>query len=179
MIVVAIIGLLSAIAIPNFVKFQARSKQSEVKAGMRAIFTSQKAYYQEHTTFTNYAAAVGFAPERGNRYSYDLGGGQLSDRSTSVETTYVTENGIGADTFKYGSSDSFSASMPSSVVATVNVGNTGNFTATAAGNVDNDNDIDQWSISSLSRSSGTSTVLTACTAGNNPAGEACNDFDDV
>jgi len=39
MIVVAIIGILAAIAIPNFLKFQAKSKQSEAKSNLGAIFT--------------------------------------------------------------------------------------------------------------------------------------------
>src|SRR5689334_2957683 len=47
MIVVAIIGILAAIAIPNFIKFQAQSKQSEAKANLKAIFTAQKAFFQE------------------------------------------------------------------------------------------------------------------------------------
>ena len=37
MIVVAIIGILAAIAIPNFIKFQAKSKQSEAKTNLKAI----------------------------------------------------------------------------------------------------------------------------------------------
>ncbi len=41
MIVVAIIGILAAIAIPNFLKFQAKSKQSEAKSNLGAIFTGQ------------------------------------------------------------------------------------------------------------------------------------------
>ena len=70
MIVVAIIGILAAIAIPNFIKFQARSKQSEAKANMKAMFTAEKAFFQEKDRFSSYVGEVGFAPERNNRYSY-------------------------------------------------------------------------------------------------------------
>ena len=45
MIVVAIIGILAAIAIPNFVKFQAKGKQSEANAQLKAIFSAQKANF--------------------------------------------------------------------------------------------------------------------------------------
>src|SRR5437773_1453977 len=72
MIVVAIIGILAAIAIPNFIKFQARSKQSEAKANLKAMFTAEKAFYQEKDRFSSYVAEVGFAPERNNRYNYAL-----------------------------------------------------------------------------------------------------------
>ncbi|WP_414645174.1 type IV pilin protein, partial [Candidatus Deferrimicrobium sp.] len=40
MIVVAIIGILAAIAIPNFLRFQAKSKQSEAKTNLGGIFTA-------------------------------------------------------------------------------------------------------------------------------------------
>ena len=47
MIVVAIIGILAAIAIPNFVKFQCRSKQSEAKGNIKALYTSMESYRAE------------------------------------------------------------------------------------------------------------------------------------
>src|SRR5205823_14551332 len=75
MIVVAIIGILAAIAIPNFIKFQARSKQSEAKANTKAIFTAQKAFFQEKDRFSSLTGEVGFEPERNNRYAYYLGNG--------------------------------------------------------------------------------------------------------
>ena len=37
MIAVAIIGILAAIAIPNFMKFQAKSKQSEAKGNLKGF----------------------------------------------------------------------------------------------------------------------------------------------
>jgi type IV pilus assembly protein PilA len=43
MIVVAIIGILAAIAIPNFLRYQLRSKASERKMNVEAIFKSEEA----------------------------------------------------------------------------------------------------------------------------------------
>ena len=41
MIVVAIIGILAAIAIPNFLQYQMKSRQSEAKTNLMAIKTSE------------------------------------------------------------------------------------------------------------------------------------------
>src|SRR5579864_7155580 len=86
MIVVAIIGILAAIAIPNFIKFQARSKQSEAKANLKAMFTAEKAYLQEKDSYNLFSNVVGFSPERNNRYAYfmDPTGGALEPRTTDV-----------------------------------------------------------------------------------------------
>jgi type IV pilus assembly protein PilA len=46
MIVVAIIGILAAIAIPNFMRYQLRSKASERKTNLTAIFKSEEALRQ-------------------------------------------------------------------------------------------------------------------------------------
>src|SRR5256885_499877 len=82
MIVVAIIAILASIAIPNFLKFQARAKQSEAKANLKAIFTAQKAFFQEKDRFSTMTGEVGFEPERNNRYAYFLDqAGTLQDRS--------------------------------------------------------------------------------------------------
>ena len=70
MIVVAIIGILAAIAIPNFIKFQARAKQAEAKSNLRTWFTAQRARMQEKSEYSEDLGSVGFSPERGNRYAY-------------------------------------------------------------------------------------------------------------
>jgi type IV pilus assembly protein PilA len=51
MIVVAIIGILAAIAIPNFVAMQYRAKRSEVPSNVDGIKTAQLAYDAAFDTF--------------------------------------------------------------------------------------------------------------------------------
>ena len=58
MIVVAIIGILAAIAIPNFLQFQLRSKTGEAKVNIAAIRTAEEGYFAEFNTFV--AQAAGF-----------------------------------------------------------------------------------------------------------------------
>src|SRR5918911_1892976 len=99
MIVVAIIGILAAIAIPNFIKFQARSKQSEAKANLKAVFTAQKAFFQEKDRFSSLIGEIGFSPERNNRYAYYLASGAtLEDRSGVTSTTPADAVGVSVDT---------------------------------------------------------------------------------
>jgi type IV pilus assembly protein PilA len=55
MIVVAIIGILAAIAIPNFLRFQLKAKSSEGKTNLAAIRTAEQSYYSE---FGRYVSAT-------------------------------------------------------------------------------------------------------------------------
>ena len=65
MIVVAIIGILAAIAIPNFLMFQLRSKTSEAKTNLAAIRTAEEGYYAEFGTYVIAAGAGGnFTPNK-------------------------------------------------------------------------------------------------------------------
>jgi prepilin-type N-terminal cleavage/methylation domain-containing protein len=48
MIVVAMIGILAAIAIPSFRNYQLTSKRSEGFANLASLATAQKTYYAEH-----------------------------------------------------------------------------------------------------------------------------------
>jgi type IV pilus assembly protein PilA len=47
MIVVAIIGILAAIAIPNFLRFQLKAKSAEGKTNLAAIRTAEESYFAE------------------------------------------------------------------------------------------------------------------------------------
>jgi prepilin-type N-terminal cleavage/methylation domain-containing protein len=57
MIVVAIIGLLSTIAIPQFNRYQNRAKASEALTNLGAIVTAQRSYFTEKGVYVHAANA--------------------------------------------------------------------------------------------------------------------------
>jgi type IV pilus assembly protein PilA len=111
MIVVAIIGILAAIAIPNFIRFQARSKQSEAKTNLKAIFTGQRSRFGERDRYSSLIAEIGFAPERGNRFLYDMGpvaggfaacGAGVLEPRAAATIAAASYTGVAADVLRYG-----------------------------------------------------------------------------
>jgi type IV pilus assembly protein PilA len=187
MIVVAIIGILAAIAIPNFIKFQARSKQSEAKANLKAMFTAEKAYIQEKDAYNTLINIVGFAPERNNRYAYFLSNtGTLQDRSGSTITSAATDQAIAVDTFRYAGTLGYAkGSCGSGPNSNGDAGVSGttpgpfDFTGLARGNIDTDTTIDMWSISTASRTFSATVDIGCSVGGNNPSGEPANEINDV
>ena len=136
MIVVAIIGILAAIAIPNFSKFQARAKQSEAKANLKGIYTAKHASYGEQDTFKCGSLAV------------HEGGNGFCGWSTSTSTRYTYR--AGGSTAQPSSTDGEGGAMSEACTAD-NAGNPSaeserHFTATAVGNIDSDAECDDWSI---------------------------------
>ena len=71
MIVVAIIGVLTAIAIPNFQSFQARSRQSEAKAALTGIYTANMAFHSKWETYAAVFNSIGYVP--GGDFIYAAG----------------------------------------------------------------------------------------------------------
>jgi prepilin-type N-terminal cleavage/methylation domain-containing protein len=60
MLVVCIIGVLSSIAIPTFLNFKERTKQTEAKVNLIGIFENEHAYFTEKNYFTEDMTAAGF-----------------------------------------------------------------------------------------------------------------------
>ncbi len=100
MIVVAIIGILAAIAIPNFIRFQARARQAEASNNLKSLFTSLRTQQRMPSEAIR---ASGFSPERGNRYAYRLDDGCATfENRTGIEVTRgPADSCIGADVFKF------------------------------------------------------------------------------
>ncbi len=134
MIVVAIIGILAAIAIPNFLKYQAKARQSEARINLGGIFVAEMAYYGEQARFSDFDAA-GFALSGiSNRYTYRAMATSQSGTTVSAGAVQVINAGVGAA----------AAEGTPAAALTAN-----GFTATAAANLDTDTVLDQWHVNDV------------------------------
>jgi type IV pilus assembly protein PilE len=74
MIVVVIIGILAALAIPRFMRSTTKAKQSEAKQLLKQIYTMQHAYRQEFNAYClNGVAASAAAGANFARIGVDIG----------------------------------------------------------------------------------------------------------
>lgn len=63
MVVVAIIGILSAVAVPNFQKYQAKSRTSEAKLQLSAAYTAEQSFYSDFDSYHICLKFMGYNPE--------------------------------------------------------------------------------------------------------------------
>ena len=122
MIIVAIIGILSALAIPNFQRFRSKAIQAEARANLASIHTCQIVYFGDYNTFAGGPDAFTnsrYVPVTGlKRYNY------IMDQAILV-SDFPMDNGT----------------LPAGIPST----QTG-FTALAVGNIDNDPFMDTWAV---------------------------------
>ncbi|MFH2013097.1 MAG: prepilin-type N-terminal cleavage/methylation domain-containing protein [Pseudomonadota bacterium] len=69
MIVVAIIGILAAIAIPNFLSYQKKAKTAEAKTMLANIRTMEEAYLAENDTYSASKTQIGWVDPTYKYYS--------------------------------------------------------------------------------------------------------------
>jgi type IV pilus assembly protein PilA len=58
MIVVSIIGILAALAVPRFTKFQAKARQSEARTNLSMVYTLQMSNHSENDTYVAFSRTV-------------------------------------------------------------------------------------------------------------------------
>jgi type IV pilus assembly protein PilA len=70
MVVVAIIGLLSAVAVPNFQKYQAKAKVSEAKLQLSAIYTAEVSFFSDFSMYAACLKYMGYDPSNEDKSRY-------------------------------------------------------------------------------------------------------------
>jgi type IV pilus assembly protein PilA len=151
MVVVAIIGILAAIAVPNYQRFTAKSKQSEAKANLAALYSAERAFQSEWQVYNTVFQRIGYAPTGMLRYQHGFltaadnlpsnYTGDTTGAADSSTATYCTQ-GAGAPT------NSCNVSILPVAPAALPASTAGNttFTAAASGDIDGDAASDQWTI---------------------------------
>lgn len=150
MVVVAIIGILTMIGVPQYKAFKAKARQTEAKVSLSAIYTAESAYEAEHSAYCATINAIGVdAPGGANNNFYAYG---FADAG---HTALVTSGGCSAPTGdasnRFGATDRIGAGANAVITdglnaATFLVNNTANtFLAGAAGFIGGTN-ADTWTI---------------------------------
>jgi type IV pilus assembly protein PilE len=87
LIVLVIIGIMAAIAYPNYRQYAARAKRNEAKAALLLIAQNQERFYLQNNTYTTDMTQLGFA----------AAGANLTDSGTySVSVTAADANNFSA-----------------------------------------------------------------------------------
>ncbi len=97
MIVIAIIGILAAIAIPNFISYRRRSYNSAANSDVKNAFTSAQAYFIDEPIGTvDLAALTGAGYRQTTNVTIDAGGTQATLSITTFHTagdrTYTADS---------------------------------------------------------------------------------------
>ena len=87
LIVVVIIGILAAIAIPKFAATKDKAKLSAVKTDLRNIMTAQEGYFSDYNSYTSSFAQLNFQPSAGNTGSMT---GVASGYTASLNNTSIS-----------------------------------------------------------------------------------------
>jgi len=147
MIVVAIIGILAAIAIPNFLQYQAKSRQAEARTNLGGIYVAETSYMADNGRYDAFSN-IGFSlAGNTNRYTYrsPAAGGAATSSATQGTDLFATNAGSSAA----GGVIQTENTIVQSMGATQNPPQPAMFTATASGNLDSDTLLDYWHVNDV------------------------------
>ena len=106
MIVVVIIGILAALAIPRFMQTSGKAKKSEAKTVLKQLYQLERAYFQEHDAYVagaNTAALVASSlsfddPGADARYDYSVTVIWATFTGTATELADADGDGVANET---------------------------------------------------------------------------------
>ena len=92
MIVIAIIGILAAIAIPNFLSYRTKGQNSAAQTAAKNYFQTAMAYFADTSTTTTSvtSATAGHPPGYVTTPNIVIGGGPMTDTSGVVDSGDLT-----------------------------------------------------------------------------------------
>jgi prepilin-type N-terminal cleavage/methylation domain-containing protein len=104
LVVVIIVGVLAAVALPNYIAQIGKAREAEAKTGLGAVAHSQQAYHFESHSFYKGSDIrnLGVNPA-GDYYAYTVDSIGISDKDKAIHTAYATDpTNSGARDFSIG-----------------------------------------------------------------------------
>ena len=97
LIVVVIIGILAAIAIPKFATTKEKAYLATMKTDLRNLVTAEEGYFSDNQAFTTDLAAAGFSPSKNVSITVDqlTGNGWHANATHSIATTRTCDVYVG------------------------------------------------------------------------------------
>ena len=108
LIVIAIIGILAAIAIPQFTQYKARSYDADAKANLHNIYLACKAYWADNGSVASCSAALA----TGTSYGY------LQSSNVSISAAPVLEVSFVSTAQNTNSTNTYSINSNGAIVQT-------------------------------------------------------------
>jgi len=94
LIVVVVISILAAIAIPKFANSKDRAYQATVKSDLRNLVTAEEVYFDDYSTYTTSVATTQFQPSQGVTYTVSAATGTgWSATATHIGLVGATPSG--------------------------------------------------------------------------------------
>lgn len=143
MFAVAIVSILAAVSLPQFFNWRGRAYRSEAKMQLGALFKAQKTHFAEHRSFSDNLALVGYRPEGSPRYIVGFTSDGTPTPSGRNDTAELCAGGCPYSVELM--VDPFGGALTEADLATAPL-SANRFTASAAGNIDNDADLDIWTV---------------------------------
>ena len=95
LIVVVIIGILAAIAIPKFATTKEKAYMATMKTDLRNLATAQEGYFSDNQAFTNDTSALSYAPSKNVTITID----QLSSSGWHGKAVHTLVSGKKCDVY--------------------------------------------------------------------------------
>ncbi len=89
MVVVAIIGILTAVALPKMWQYPMKAKRTEAVLGLKGIYSAQKDYFVENSEYTDSFDLLGFSIRGGSRISESVIKGDRYTYRLMLVTDYL------------------------------------------------------------------------------------------
>ncbi len=97
MVVIVIVGILAAVALPGYRQYTIRAQRTEAKTALLQLATNQARFYLQNNTYTNNLAALGFPGGTSEQGVYTLNvplANAVTFQATAVPTPGGGVNGV-------------------------------------------------------------------------------------